>query len=97
MISKEASNKIITCLGPYNPSMIGIFGSYARGENKDGSDLDILVEFNTTINLLEIIGIESHLSEVLGVKVDLVTKRSLHPDIRPFVEKDLEIILNDKK
>ena len=58
MISTAIRNKIIACLKPYNPKKIGIFGSYARDENKEGSDIDVLVDFRKTVNLLDLIGIE---------------------------------------
>lgn len=60
---------------------IGIFGSYLRGEAKDNSDMDILIEFNKTVGLLEFISLENHLSDILGIKVDLVMKSALKPRI----------------
>lgn len=62
---------------------IGIFGSYLRGEEKEESDLDILVEFEKSadLSLLDFIGLENYLSEILGVKVDLVEKCTLKPRI----------------
>ena len=65
MITEAQKNTIIEVLQPYNPKMIGIFGSFARNENKHDSDLDILVEFRDTVNLLDIIGAEIKLSELL--------------------------------
>lgn len=46
--------------------------------------INILVEFGKTVNLLDIIGIEMELSELLGIKVDLVTKKSEHPHLEPY-------------
>jgi hypothetical protein len=65
----------------YGIKEIGVFGSYVRGE--EGSDLDILVEFeeDTRISLLDFVGIEIYLSDLLGVKVDLVEKSALKPRI----------------
>lgn len=67
----------------YGLKEIGLFGSYVRGEQKRGSDLDVLVDFeeNIKLSLLDFIEIELHLSEVLGLKVDLVEKSSLKPYI----------------
>lgn len=65
----------------YNISYLGIFGSYVRGEQKDESDLDILVEFSEEPDLLEFIGLKQELSEILGVEVDLVMKSALKPRI----------------
>lgn len=67
----------------FKVKFIGIFGSYVRGEEKKGSDLDILVEFEDSANLslLDFIRLENYLSEELGVKVDLVEKTTLKPRI----------------
>ena len=69
--------------------MVGIFGSYAWKENTRDSDLDILVDFDRTPNLIEIIGLEQELSDRLGIQVDLVTVQSLHPLLKEKVENDL--------
>ena len=95
MLSIPLKNTIIEYLKPYHPKMIGVFGSYARNEQKIDSDIDILVDFKQTINLLDLIGIEMDLSDALGIQVDLITERSLHPSLKAYIEKDIEIILND--
>ena len=58
----------------YHVSYLGIFGSYIRGEQKPGSDLDILVEFSKTPTIFKFVNLENYLSEALGIKVDLVMK-----------------------
>jgi len=67
----------------FKVTSIGVFGSYLRGEEKKGSDLDVLVEFDESagLSLLDFIGLENRLSEALGVKVDLVEKSALKPRI----------------
>lgn len=65
----------------YKVRSLGVFGSYVRGEQKEGSDLDVLVEFYETPSLLDLVGLEHHLSDLLGVKVDLVPKSGLKPRI----------------
>lgn len=60
---------------------LGIFGSYAKGSNKRSSDLDLLVEFETAPTMFEFVRLERHLSAILGVKVDLVMKTALKPEI----------------
>ncbi len=89
MISSKQQNLIIDIVSKYQPKMIGIFGSYARGENEQNSDLDILIDFEQPLDLLEIIGLEQELTEKLGIKVDLITLRSLNPQLKEYVEKDL--------
>ena len=77
----------------YKVREIGIFGSYVRGEQKKKSDVDVLVEFEESANLslLDFIGLENYLSDILGVKVDLVEKHTLKPRIGKHV---LEEVVN---
>lgn len=65
----------------YGLKEIGIFGSYARGEQTDGSDLDILIEFEKPIGFVKFLRLENRLSELLGIKVEIVTKKALKPFI----------------
>lgn len=61
----------------YGIRSLGLFGSYARGVQRPGSDLDLLVEFDAPIGLLRFAELERRLSEAAGVKVDLVMKSAL--------------------
>ena len=65
----------------YHVESLGVFGSYVRHEQRPDSDLDILVTFYETPGLLKFIELENYLSNVLGVKVDLVMKDALKPRI----------------
>jgi uncharacterized protein len=69
----------------YSVSYIGIFGSYIRGEETKDSDLDILVEFDKIPGLLKYIELEYYLSDLLGVKVDLVTRTGLKQNVRKHI------------
>ena len=63
-----------------------VFGSYVRGEETQESDLDVLVEFDDRpLSLFKFIELESHLSDLLGVRVDLVEKRGLKPTIGRYI------------
>jgi predicted nucleotidyltransferase len=73
----------------YKVKTIGIFGSYARGEQKETSDIDILVEFYETPSLLDFIGLEQYLSDLLNIKVDLVSSKSIHPLIKDYIMEDV--------
>lgn len=66
----------------YHVSVIGVFGSYAEGTPGIKSDIDILVEFSQPVNFFEFIRLENSLTTLLGVKVDLVTKKALKPLIK---------------
>lgn len=65
----------------YSVKEIGIFGSYVRGEEKQKSDLDVLVEFGGSIDFFLFLELEEYLSDLIGVKVDLVMKKVLKPRI----------------
>lgn len=65
----------------YSVETLEVFGSYVRDEQKKDSDLDILVTFKEEPSLLTFIAMENYLSDLLGVKVDLVMKDSLKPVI----------------
>jgi predicted nucleotidyltransferase len=71
---------------------LGIFGSYLRGEQRNNSDVDILVGFSRTVSLLEFIRMENYLSEVLGVKVDLVMKDALKPRIGKHIMAETQSV-----
>lgn len=73
----------------YKVKEIGIFGSYVRGEQRKGSDIDILVEFYEVPSFLKFIKLENYLSESLGLKVDLVRKKSLKPFIGKIILKEV--------
>lgn len=65
----------------YHVRSLEVFGSFVRGEAREDSDLDLLVTFNEVPTLFKFVELENHLSDTLGVKVDLVMKDSLKPAI----------------
>ena len=65
----------------YGVRSLGLFGSYARGEQGRKSDIDILVEFEAPIGLFRFNRLERQLGEILGGRVDLVMKSALKPHI----------------
>jgi len=71
---------------------LGIFGSYARGEQQSDSDLDVLVAFEQPVSLFDLVRLENELTDELGVEVDLVTKDSLKPRIESRVADDLVFV-----
>ncbi|RXG33336.1 nucleotidyltransferase [Methanohalophilus sp. WG1-DM] len=76
----------------YNVKYIGLFGSYVRGEQTTESDLDILVEFSKTPTLFQFINLENYLSDTLGIKVDLVMKDSLKPNIGKYILNEVRAV-----
>jgi uncharacterized protein len=73
----------------YSISELGLFGSYARGDHKETSDIDILVDFNKKIDAFEYIQLAHDLEELLNHKVDVVSRRGIKPQYLPYVEKNL--------
>ncbi len=69
----------------YRVYSLELFGSYVRGEAGAQSDLDLLVTFEAAPTLFQFIALEQFLSETLGVKVDLVMKDSLKPELREWI------------
>ena len=75
----------------YKVKTLGVFGSYVRGEQKEGSDLDILVEFQEPVGLFKFMELEEFLGKNTGVKVDLVSRKALKPRIGKYI---LEEVIN---
>jgi uncharacterized protein len=76
----------------YHVSYLGVFGSYVRGEEKQESDLDVLVEFSKTPTLFKFINLENYLSDSLGIKVDLVMKDALKPNIGKHILNEVKAV-----
>jgi predicted nucleotidyltransferase len=66
----------------YKVRTLALFGSYARGEQTEDSDIDMLVEFSEPVGFFEFMGLEFYLTDLLGAKVDLVTPDALRPIMR---------------
>jgi len=92
MISQQQIDIIIEIMKPYNPKKIGIFGSFARGENSEKSDLDILYNFEEPISLLQKFQIQELLENKLNSNIDFVSEKYLHPFLKESILKDLKII-----
>lgn len=86
---EEIKSKIIPVLKEYRVTQAGIFGSYARGEQKKKSDVDILIKIHNDASLLTIIGLKMELEKVIKRKVDLVEYETIRKELR-------ERILNDE-
>jgi predicted nucleotidyltransferase len=73
----------------YCISELGLFGSYARGDYNEQSDIDILVDFNQRIDGFDYIRLAHELEDVFNCKIDLVSRKGIKPIYLPFVEKNL--------
>ncbi|AKB35296.1 nucleotidyltransferase [Methanosarcina siciliae C2J] len=89
---KELFEKISLFLQKEGATKVAVFGSYAREEEKPESDIDILVEFSETKDLLTLVRIERELSELLRLKVDLLTEASISPYLIDGIKKEAKVI-----
>jgi predicted nucleotidyltransferase len=88
--------KIVQTLRRYKPelqkkypvSRLGVFGSYARGDATEESDIDIAVDITGPMGL-SFIAMANEIEDMFGIKVDVVPKRSIKSDYLPYVEKDI--------
>jgi predicted nucleotidyltransferase len=90
---EELRRKILPVLQRYDVVKAAIFGSFVRGEKKQASDVDILVEFKGEKSLLDLAGLKIELEELLGRKADVLTYNSLHPLLKDRILKEQEVIL----
>jgi predicted nucleotidyltransferase len=88
--------KILQILRQHKPELqrkyplgrMGVFGSYARGEATDKSDIDIVVEITGPMGL-SFVGMADEIEALFGIKTDVVPERSIKPKYLPYVEKDI--------
>lgn len=92
MNKEHLFKKIISLIKKHGVKKVAIFGSYARGEEKPKSDIDILVEFSERKSLLEHVKIERELSEAVGIKVDLLTEKAVSPYLIDRIRKEMKVI-----
>lgn len=85
---EEIQQKVLPILQRHNIKKAGLFGSSVRGEMREGSDIDILVEVEDTINLLDFVGIKLELEEALKRKVDLVEYCTIKPSLKERIVKE---------
>jgi len=91
------TNQILTILNEkkaylverYQISELGIFGSFARGDFHEKSDIDILVDFTGRIDGFEFIRLAHELEDTFHQKVDVVSRKGIKPQYLPYVEKTL--------
>ena len=83
---------IISFMRQHGAEKIGVFGSYARNEAGSNSDLDLMVWFKEQKSLLGVIRIERELSELLGVKIDLLTEQAVSPHLIDRIRQQLKVI-----
>ena len=73
----------------FGVTALALYGSFARGQAAPGSDIDILVEFDTPPDWRRYFGAQFYLEDLLGRTVDLAAAGEVRPEIRPYVERDM--------
>lgn len=78
-------SEILALAAARGASRVRVFGSVARGEDREGSDLDLLVDLPAGTSLLTVVRLQQDLADALGVPVDLCTERELHPALKQHI------------
>jgi len=72
----------------YKAEVIGLFGSYVRGEQKETSDIDVIVKFLDDASLFDLVGLADFLEEKLGIKVDIVPIDTIRTEIKEDILRE---------
>ena len=91
-IEKIVKENKIVLTKQFKVKEIGIFGSVVRGEEKETSDVDILVEFVEPVGFFKFLELEEYLSDLIGRKVDLVSKKALKPRIGKHIMREVAFL-----
>ncbi|KXS41953.1 MULTISPECIES: nucleotidyltransferase family protein [Methanohalophilus] len=92
---RSVGEQLITFCRRNDIAFLGMFGSFSRGEQTKGSDIDLLVRFSEKKILIDHIRMEEELEDLLGTKVDMVTENSLSPCIIPHVQENLQKLYSE--
>lgn len=90
---EEIKDIIIKVLKKHNVKRAAIFGSVARGEVTEESDIDIVIEFEGRKSLLDLVDLKLELQELLGKKVDVITYNSINPLLKEQILNEQKILL----
>lgn len=93
MTKDDILKKIAVALGKEGACKAAVFGSYARGDERPDSDVDVLVEFAERKSLLELVRMERELSDLTGKKVHLLTEKAISPYLRDSIKKEMEVLV----
>lgn len=73
----------------FKADLVGVFGSYARGEAHSESDVDVLTRFHEGASMFDLVGLADFLEEKLGLKVDIVSERAVGPELRERILREI--------
>ena len=91
-LKKKIRESIVTILSRNDAERIAVFGSYARGEATNKSDIDILVRFARPKSLIQIVQIEDEIKKSIHMNVDLVTEKAVSPYLAGSIHRDEVVI-----
>jgi len=91
-LSKTDRDLMIKIAKQHGATSLSIFGSAARGQEKQSSDIDVLVDFEPGRSLIDLVRLERELSEQFKKDFDVLTPNSLHPRIRERVDKEKVLV-----
>ncbi|MFA6547886.1 MAG: nucleotidyltransferase family protein [Candidatus Magasanikbacteria bacterium] len=86
---QKIKKSIIPILKKHQVKRASIFGSFARGEERKNSDVDLLVDFKKEVGLFAFVNLKNSLEEKVGRKFDVITFRSVDKKLKPYINKDL--------
>lgn len=92
MKQKDILERLSKLLKDKGAKKVAVFGSYVRGEEKPESDIDVIVEFSMRKSLLDLVIIERELTEALGIKVDLLSEKSISPYMIDSIKREMKVI-----
>ena len=93
MAIRNITSKIIPILKSQGVLKAALFGSYARGDTRKGSDVDLLVELTDDKSLLDLVGLKLELEDALNTKVDVLTYDAIHPLLKNIILSEQKTIL----
>jgi predicted nucleotidyltransferase len=92
MSKEDIFKKLAALLRDRGAIKIAVFGSYIKGKEQPGSDIDVIVEFSQRKSLLDLVEIEREVSDALGIKIDLLTEKSISPYIIDSIKREMRVI-----
>ncbi len=94
MTRAELKTVILSKLSPYHPQVLGFFGSYARGEENDQSDIDLLLDCSKPLSLLDLVKLQDELSTLSGKRFDIVTLNAIkNAKLKAYIMKDFQSLV----
>lgn len=96
MTNETIIKKVKSVCEQYDVAFLGLFGSQARGEQKDDSDIDLLIKFKQPVGYFTLVEVQQTFEKMFDRKVDLVTEKALSKYILPGVLKDIQTLYGSR-